>query len=258
MIHTIEECAILSNCARMDVLLCLKTTIAVIDTDTDTDTNKNRTLGLPKGTVEELAQGAAQQLVANCLMDQLFLYQNARQGKGNTATLWEGISSFLDLPGMIIVSNGEDSALSTSASISRSTTPMSISNNDNDNDNDCEYNTAEMNEKEQSTNILEMAMKTTWNVDEITQHFCLVAAGLAKKDSRPDRIVTFRPFSSPDAHIMLQIKRTAEVAMQYPKVKIILNTALNAGKGTRDVKKVPILNQLKKYDCEGKYSTPTP
>ncbi len=57
-----------------------------------------------------------------------------------------------------------------------------------------------------------------------------VAAGMAPRASRPDRPVLFRPFSSRDAHIMLQLKRTAEVDSQYPRMKIILDAVLNAGK----------------------------
>ena len=81
---------------------------------------------------------------------------------------------------------------------------------------------------------------------------------MAPRVSRPDRDVLFRPFSSRDAHIMLQLKRTAEVASSYPRMKIILDASLQAGKGARDPKQCPILEKLRGYDGEGKYSQTAP
>ena len=46
----------------------------------------------------------------------------------------------------------------------------------------------------------------------VATHLSLVAAGLAPRPRRPDRPVVFQPFSSRDAHILLQFKRTLEVA----------------------------------------------
>jgi hypothetical protein len=53
-----------------------------------------------------------------------------------------------------------------------------------------------------------------WNVTlgprAILTHICKVSAGMGRRPRRPDRPVVFRPFSSRDAHILLQLKRTRE------------------------------------------------
>ena len=48
-------------------------------------------------------------------------------------------------------------------------------------------------------------------VQVICHHLALVAAGMATRPNRPDKLVSFRPFSSRDAHILLQLKRTPTV-----------------------------------------------
>lgn len=56
-------------------------------------------------------------------------------------------------------------------------------------------------------------------VEQVCRHLCLVAAGMATRPNRPHRPVFFRPFSSRDAHILLQLKRVSEVQLyQYTKV----------------------------------------
>lgn len=54
-----------------------------------------------------------------------------------------------------------------------------------------------------------------WNhvkgVENVCRHLCLIAAGMAQRPNRPNRPVPFRPFSSRDAHVLLQLKRTCEV-----------------------------------------------
>jgi hypothetical protein len=49
-------------------------------------------------------------------------------------------------------------------------------------------------------------------VRDITDHLCRVAAGMAHRPRRPDREIVFQPFSSRDSHIMLQLRRTMEIA----------------------------------------------
>ena len=48
-------------------------------------------------------------------------------------------------------------------------------------------------------------------VEDVCRHLCLISAGMAERPNRPGRPVSFRPFSSRDAHILLQLKRTAKV-----------------------------------------------
>lgn len=50
-------------------------------------------------------------------------------------------------------------------------------------------------------------------VEAVCRHLCLIAAGMALRPNRPNRPVPFRPFSSRDAHILLQLKRTSEVCV---------------------------------------------
>jgi Glutamyl-tRNAGlu reductase, N-terminal domain len=101
-----------------------------------------------------------------------------------------------------------------------------------------------------------------WDVKEgyedIVQHLCLVAAGLASRPRRPDREVIFRPFSSRDAHILLQLKRTKEVA-QGKDTNKLLECALRAGKAARNPTVVPALSLLREYGSgDSKYSTEAP
>jgi hypothetical protein len=105
------------------------------------------------------------------------------------------------------------------------------------------------------------------NVRDIVEHICAVAAGMAERPRRPGRIVPFRPFSSRDAHILLQLKRTLDgtnhqhhdggttTMLLLPK---IVQTAIRAGRAARNPKIVPELVQLRqsygtgdsKYDIE--------
>lgn len=100
----------------------------------------------------------------------------------------------------------------------------------------------------------------------IANHLCTVAAGMAERPSRPDRLVPFRPFSSRDGHILLQLKRTSEIAQRagsrtgLASVAVeILQHALKAGKGVRNPEKVPELCELQAYGTgDTKYSSEPP
>jgi hypothetical protein len=61
-------------------------------------------------------------------------------------------------------------------------------------------------------------------VEQVCRHLCLVAAGMATRPNRPHRPVLFRPFSSRDAHILLQLKRISEVQLSiyiYTNVVVV-------------------------------------
>ena len=104
---------------------------------------------------------------------------------------------------------------------------------------------------------LEQLLTTKEGSTDICRHLCRVAAGMAERPSRPGRPVPFRPFSSRDAHVMLQIKRTAEVAMGS-RVKTLLDASLQAGKACRDESKVPEIVPLKSYGTDGRYASEAP
>eukprot|EP00980_Cylindrotheca_fusiformis_P004580 scaffold981_cov119-Cylindrotheca_fusiformis.AAC.4 len=104
-----------------------------------------------------------------------------------------------------------------------------------------------------------------WDVyaglSDILLHLCQISAGMASRPRRPDRQVIFRPFSSRDAHILLQLKRTKELVS--PKKNGLLNQLLEytirAGKASRNEKQVPELSKLKGYgDGSSKYSSSDP
>ena len=94
--------------------------------------------------------------------------------------------------------------------------------------------------------------------EDVAHHLCLIAAGMASRPRRPDREVIFRPFSSRDAHILLQLKRTKEVAIGKETNKL-LECALRAGKAARNHDVVPELKLLREYGTgDSKYSTEAP
>lgn len=103
-------------------------------------------------------------------------------------------------------------------------------------------------------------IRTHWNcqsdVGVVCRHLCLVAAGMASRPNRPDKQVPFRPFSSRDAHILLQLKRTPS---EGTRIKLLLDAALAAGKAARDPQRVPELRSLRDYGSgDSKYSMDPP
>jgi hypothetical protein len=126
---------------------------------------------------------------------------------------------------------------------------------------------------------------------DVARHLCLVAAGMASRPRRPDRPVTFRPFSSRDAHIMLQLKRTLDSLAHVQHrpsggegegaagrsrrsssrnnnnnsnnsacCSTLLRHAQQAGKAARNPDKVPELLELRRYGTgdNSKYATEPP
>ena len=84
---------------------------------------------------------------------------------------------------------------------------------------------------------LSSSLQMIYGPEVIARYLCLVATGLQSQSRRPDRNVVFRPFSSRDAHVMLQLKRTADIASMMgnaPNIKTLLDTALQSGKAARE------------------------
>jgi hypothetical protein len=94
---------------------------------------------------------------------------------------------------------------------------------------------------------------------EISHHLCLIAAGMATRPRRPGRPMPFRPFSSRDAHVLLQLKRTLDIC-HGKKTTLLLKGALEAGKAVRNVKIVPELFNLQVYGTgdDSKYTIAPP
>ena len=97
-------------------------------------------------------------------------------------------------------------------------------------------------------------------LDEIMEHLAKIAIGVAARPRRPEREVIFRPFSSRDAHILLQMKRTVDAFPTASRLGLLLQLALSAGKAARDPQKVSELQELKPYGSgdSQKYSTQPP
>jgi hypothetical protein len=210
----VEECCILSNCARMDILLAVSHPL--VSSNIRTDWNSTH-----------MAHEAAISIAAASLESQLNTYQMQKQKSSNP--LWEGIASKLDLPGLVQT---------------ESTLPSNLLSST------CESSTRDL--------IKSFQPHSQSDPASILMHYCLIAAGLAPRPSRPGRTIQFRPFSSRDAHILLQLKRTSTTFGSYPLMKIVLDTALSAGKVARDPDKISILEELRGMDGEGRFRRAAP
>ena len=94
-------------------------------------------------------------------------------------------------------------------------------------------------------------------LESVCRHLCYVSTGLAPRPNRPDRLPTFRPFSSREAHILLQLKRTGE-SVYGSRTKQIVDAALRAGKMARDTNELSEIEALRPYGTDGKYSMDPP
>lgn len=173
---TIEECVVLSNCARLDVLLVLNNIQRPINLDSSAN---NRT---------EITAIAARYAVAYNLNQQI----HARRSKGTTLLERTGLSSWLDLPGVI----------------DTSTATSSIT-------------------QDQSTYVNQLGQRliSIEGPQAISTHLCLVACGLAPRTNRPDREVIFRPYSSRDAR-KNRFVRNLEIEMQSSPNALLLTQEL--------------------------------
>mmetsp|Transcript_3463 Transcript_3463/g.7224 ORF Transcript_3463/g.7224 Transcript_3463/m.7224 type:complete len:563 (-) Transcript_3463:124-1812(-) len=221
----IEECAALSNCARLDVILVLATTQRMAEKINDAF--------MPNAT--EIAVIAARYAVAYHLQQQI----SSQRSKNSSLLEQTGLASWLDLPGAI---NFEKEA------------------------------TPNIPEKDQCAEIYQLAQRlaSMEGARSISTHLSLIAGGLAPRPNRPDREVIFRPYSSRDAHILLQLKRTVEVVSALNpgdlvsvrregeaktggrgRIKTLLDGALSAGKGARNEEVVSEIKRLREYGSDG-------
>ena len=197
-VYTVEECGVLSNCARLDFVLVVS--------------------GPSMSNGETVAAG--RRAVAEALASQLVSYGSIH--KRNAAL--DGLASLLDLAGVVDVC------------------PPSIEEN------------AEVSD---FANELDGVLVTVEGGKGVCRHMCEVSCGLASRPSRPGREVPFRPWSSRDAHIMLQLKRTSEVA-DGSRVKLLFDASLMAGKAARDPDKVREILPLKQFGTDGRYAMDPP
>jgi hypothetical protein len=186
----IEECAIVSNCARLEILLVVSMT----------SMNDNLDYNQRLRALESILKRA----VSNTLLDQVSFYQSF---------------SFHDILKQQIQKLDLQTVLDCDVNICESPAPSTIHD-------------------------LYKYWTHVQGTEAVCHHLCLVAAGMATRPNRPSQPVEFRPFSSRDSHILLQLKRTLSVSTGKTCQKI-LQCALTAGKACRNPDKVPEILALK-------------
>jgi hypothetical protein len=238
--YSISECVILSNCARFEILLVVDASANPLQAE-DSNTNKSY-VNEPQHQLmfHQQLQERVVSDVSILLYAQVLSYQRNSNNNFLAAT-----TSFLDRPNVI----------DTNAMVQLRETM-----GDNSNSSIREF-TQHVQQIQQHWNVLN-------NVHAIISHLCAITVGIAPRPRRPDRMVLFRPFSSRDAHILLQFKRTTDIAStsitqtkatsvnhntnnsnksnkHSNRILLLLQYAIRAGKAARNPQKVPLLNTLR-------------
>jgi hypothetical protein len=235
------ECVVLSNCARFDVIVVVQVQVQQHEEE------------------EALFQRVRHQ-VAQALIQQYTHYNKARQeqkaktkAKTNSFSPW----TVLFFQGSAIGIGGGDNPKRLCLD------PPTLPSDDKHDEDGATCTLVGSSDNNNNSMLIDQNVKTlTDNLqslrgpESIAHYLCRVATGLQPQGRRPDRQVVFRPYSSRDAHVMLQLKRTAEIAAtQQPRIKALLDTALQSGKAARDPAMVPAILALKKYsDSSSRYS----
>lgn len=237
----LQECSVLSNCARLEVL-CIVAKSATSSTHASTR-NNNADLKNSTAAVNSTLERRLLEEVSLCFASQM-LYASS-----STRSVWSQLffPTQMDRPNAVL--NLDHSPL------------------DVDGGND----PYRINVIQDVRDDLSEHWKVIRGPHDVLQHLCEVAAGMAARPRRPDRTTLFRPFSSRDAHILLQLKRTKEIVSvaryavggpHYESVatakadgvrldrrqkiiSLLFEYALRAGKAARNPKIVPELNLLR-------------
>jgi hypothetical protein len=222
-----SECVILSNCARFEIIVVCQT-------------DNNQQLSVPSiatgnHTNDPSFQVKLVEEISRCLLVQMNYYSVKQQERSG----WQDIFLFAAANPTMAVDRPQD-ILTMNA--------PGVSYYDRDN---------------QIDSSLLLPYWDVWvGAESILPHLCRIAAGMAPRPRRPDRAVLFRPFSSRDAHILLQLKRTrdscitkqnhvlekkdgAHSGRQRRRLAVLLEYALRAGKAARNPKIVPELESLR-------------
>lgn len=180
--YTIRECVVLSNCARFEILLVV----------TDGHHHRDRQQQQEEEANDDDDDDAVVVDVSSRLVAQVESYYRRKRGPFH-------IQMPFDWPGDIDMDAYHREGF------------LAAQKEDNDDDDPLQQRQRQRREEEA---VRDLARH--WTVlrgpEEIAEHLSLVAAGLAPRPRRPDRPVAFRPFSSRDAHVLLQLKRTLDVA----------------------------------------------
>lgn len=216
----VVECVALSNCARFETIFVLE------------EQQQQTNLDQRQKNITQFTDIAGRYLTAYRLHQQVY----SQRTKSSSLLERAGLTSWLDLPAAIDTQSNLDSNLS---------------------DKQC----SEIISLSQRLSSMDGALN-------LSSHLSQIAGGLAPRPNRPDREVIFRPYSSRDAHILLQLKRTVEVVSVVDRnedilesgkrskssrgrIKTLLDSALSAGKATRNEDIVPEIKQLKEYGSDG-------
>jgi len=217
---TIEECAILSNCARLDIYLLCKSnsTTSTLPNTIPSMSCSSSSSYLP------MINTSPKSIVANILASQIVeQYQKKKKKSYYKSYIQDSISAILDHPDVI-----------------RPMRPK-YPNDTSSSDTDIHNNMVGIQlQREFNDHLLEIL-----GVEAILRHTCLVACGMAVRPNRPNRHVVFQPFSSRDAHILLQIKRTID-STHGSHLRRLLQASLSVGKAARDVRIVPQIVPLRR------------
>jgi hypothetical protein len=236
--YVISECVVLSNCARFEILLVVNTNHYNITPNTFMVNRKDFHTG------NDVNRQQLTNDVVTGISSMLVRQVQSHHKYGNNV-ISHATTSLLDWPGAI-----DPIASHTLHSL------------------DDEYNvTAKIQDVSKFWTIRSGSR-------DMVHHLCLVAVGMASRPRRPNREIVFRPFSSRDAHILLQLKRTADIITSSPHwtkpsknmlpktsyLLTLLQFALRAGKAARNPNKLPALMELRdrygetgnspKYDIE--------
>jgi hypothetical protein len=231
----IEECVALSNCARLDVILVLKRE------------QKQQQQWLHEDMTDSSL--AARYAVAYNLQQQVQSRRSNDNSSSSSSSLLDriGLTTLLDLPGAIRKIDNDYG--------SDDETETFFTNDDN----------GQCSNADNEIRQLAYRLSTMEGARAICTHVSLVASGLSPRPNRPDREVLFRPYSSRDAHILLQLKRTVELVAVLNmttttengggggrgRIKTLLDSALTAGKASRNERIVPDIRKLKEYGSNG-------
>jgi hypothetical protein len=190
-VPVLDECVVLSNCARFDILVVSRVENPV-------------------------------EMIAKSLIKQQHAYQQHHSFSFNPLQSW------MDSPDLIVFHDSVQSQLS--------------------------------DDDEELASELARHFVQIRGVPAVAEYLCTVAAGVAMHPRRPHRRVVFQPFSSRDAHILLQLKRTLETAVSTGptalRIRLMITYALQAGKAARTPTRVPELELLRKAgQGNSKYDT---
>lgn len=253
------ECVVLSNCARFDVLLVVP--------------NLESKNSINNGPDAKISNGMSQEEITRQTLAYALLQQYAYDKEQN-----QKAKSLFALPSSLFDGGDQPQRLCLDPPLPP-TPPSVVSSRDSidtttvNNDRIPSSSPPPIIIDPFDVKTVATSLQYLQGPETIARYLCRVATGLQAQGRRPDRQVVFRPFSSRDAHVMLQLKRTADIAASsakqqqqfttsntnnisgaQPRLKALLDLALQSGKAARDPNLVPAILPLKKYGSGGSSS----